>query len=158
MGKNIKQGTTLASQIAAVSMDRLYDMAMIENMYILFGNLRIYPLIHYDDIQIFSNDTKSLNHINSTMEIFQKIKRQKFGYDKSQLMPIKPLKVEQINAFLNGEPMIKTDKYKYLGDLMNNKNNYYDLTKERCNKAYGTLSSILAIVNHGYNKKQKFDS
>ena len=112
-------------------MDRIFELARDEGCFLCFGNLKIYPQLHQDDIKITMVNNIADNKVNVMMEEFQKMKRLKFGHQKSQVMNYGRKENSNTNFTLNNQKMINTNEYRYLGDILNSKGNYNDLVKER---------------------------
>ena len=103
-------------------------------------------LLWMDDVALIHTDNKQ---VQDMLDITQEIANRyhiKFGKEKSQILSIGK---EPTNFSLGADNLDKTDKYKYLGIMINNKGNMEEHIKTIKGKTEAALQTILNIA--GYN-------
>ena len=84
----LKQGSVMASTLAAMHVDDIKNYFVNENYGVYYGETRIENLLFQDDIIRFENSEEYLNNANIIMEIFQNINKMEFHPLKTKVMMI----------------------------------------------------------------------
>ena len=104
-------------------------------------------LLWMDDIVLIHHDKHIMqNMIDTTNEIANRYRIQ-FGQEKSKIMIVGKDKDDD-NFKLGQMPLQKTDKYKYLGVILNNKGNLSDHLKQVKGKCEATTQTILDVARN----------
>ena len=83
VGEVLKQGSVLASTLAAMHTDTLSEYS---NKGVKYGQITIPQLIFQDDIVKFDRSQENLQKSNKVLESFQKYNRMAFHPDKTQIV------------------------------------------------------------------------
>jgi hypothetical protein len=144
---SIRQGGVLSVLQYATVMDEIAKELEKEEKGIAINNenTKIGCLLWMDDVVILANDEKELQDmINTTKRIADKY-HIVFGKEKSKTMITS--KKESENKIQMGEMILEwTDKYKYLGEIMNKNKKIKDQIEEAKRKSEGALQTIFIIA------------
>ena len=148
----LKQGSVMASTLAALHVDSVHNYFQNENLGVYYGDVRVENLIFQDDIIRFENSENQLNTANIIFEIFQNINKMEFHPVKTKAMIING-NMENIN--LGKHIITYTDKMKYLGDIIHKSGKMDELIKERNfgefeNKLVGEYEAIVKAENPNF--------
>ena len=139
----LKQGSVMASTLAALHVDSVHNYFQNENLGVYYGDVRVENLIFQDDIIRFENSENQLNTANIIFEIFQNINKMEFHPVKTKAMIING-NMENIN--LGKHIITYTDKMKYLGDIIHKSGKMDELIKERKNIISGITAELITIM------------
>ena len=137
----LKQGSVLATQLAAMHTDTISTMLESEGLGVQYGMLFIPLLIFQDDVLKFEQNSTNLQKSNIIFEHFQNINRMKYHETKTMILT----KDKQCNIILNQKIVPHTSEIKYLGDIINIENQYNGLIEERKNNIMGTVAELVSI-------------
>jgi len=146
----VKQGTVLAANICANSVDKLNNESRSGGIGAIVGNVNVPNLAFQDDIAQVNISTKTAEKQLMITESFQRAKKMKFNELKTQTMTIQNGQKNPPKLELNGTVIPKCSKYKYLGDIFNDKNSYSDLIDERVKIAKNATNEICAMIENEY--------
>ena len=113
------------------------------------GLLSLRPLAFVDDIAKLNITTDDVQSSHARTLSFSKLKKLGLNVPKCCGMEVNSTKNSNTfpNLYVNGELIALVKSSKYLGDIINNKNNNEDMMVEREKKAIGKLISIFATTN-----------
>ena len=145
----LKQGSVLASPLAAMHVDSVQEFFDDENLGTYYCNTKIQNLIFQDDIVRFEDDEEKLNKANNIFNIFQNINKMEFHPIKTKIMKIN----SQESEIKLGEHHLEyTDKMKYLGDIISNDGKVDELIKDRKNAITGITAELVSIMSQIQNE------
>ena len=145
----LKQGSVLASPLAAMHVDSVQEFFDDENLGTYYCNTKIQNLIFQDDIVRFEDDEEKLNKANIIFNIFQNINKMEFHPIKTKIMKIN----SQESEIKLGEHHLEyTDKMKYLGDIISNDGKVDELIKDRKNAITGITAELVSIMSQIQNE------
>ena len=145
----LKQGSVLASPLAAMHVDSVQEFFEEENLGTYYCNTKIQNLIFQDDIVRFEDDEEKLNKANIIFNIFQNINKMEFHPIKTKIMKIN----SQESEIKLGEHHLEyTDKMKYLGDIISNDGKIDELIKDRKNAITGITAELVSIMSQIQNE------
>ena len=84
IGEGLKQGSVLATSLAALHTDSVTALFQQKALSIKYGNLNIDNLLFQDDILRIQKNTKDMNNANQVYKVFESYNRLKFHKDKSR--------------------------------------------------------------------------
>ena len=142
IGESVKQGTVLATSLAALHTDNINTYFKGTGLGIYYGNINIQNLLFQDDIVRLENNATNLNKANKINEVYQNIKRMEFHQDKTVCMTLKGK--DQIK--LNNREIKNVKTYKYLGDIVTSDGKYDEMIKQRGNVITGATIEIINII------------
>ena len=142
IGESVKQGTVLATSLAALHTDNINTYFKGTGLGIYYGNTNIQNLLFQDDIVRLETNATNLNKANKINEVYQNIKRMEFHQDKTVCMTLKER--DQIN--LNNREIKNVKIYKYLGDVITSDGKYDEMIKQRGNVITGATIEIINII------------
>ena len=146
---SIRQGGVLAVVEYANLMDEIAkELGKDKENIITIGNKNMPGcLLWMDDVVLIHHDKHIMqNMIDTTNEIANRYRIQ-FGQEKSKIMIVGKDKDDD-NFKLGQMPLQKTDKYKYLGVILNNKGNLSDHLKQVKGKCEATTQTILDVARN----------
>ena len=147
IGETLKQGSVLASTLAALHTDTVNRLFNNAGTGIWYGNEKINLLLFQDDIVKLEDKLEKLNEANILFTEFQNNNRMLFHEEKSIYMTTKGTNEKII---LNNKELQRKVQYKYLGDIVTYDNSYDPMIKHRSNEITGItaeLNSINCIIN-----------
>ena len=140
----VKQGDVLASNICSVSTGEICD----QDFGAPIGLLSLRPLAFVDDILKLNTKTDDVRSSHAHTLSFSKLKKLDLNEPKCCGLTVGGKKNTNFPELYINDILVQIVKSaKYLGDIINNKNNNEDMLIERGNKAIGKLISIFAAVN-----------
>ncbi len=148
----VKQGTILAANICANSVDKLNVKFRKDNIGLKVGSLAIPNLAFQDDIAQANISYRSVTNSLTLTETFQNAKKMKFNDQKTKAMIVTKKKSQTSKLTLNKNEIKYCDSYKYLGDILNRKNTYDDMVTSRMSTAAKTVNEIIALTEHSFMK------
>ena len=140
----LKQGSVLASTLAAMHVDYIHEFFKDENLGIYYSNIKIENLIFQDDIIRFEDNEDKLNKANIIFNIAQNINKMEFHPAKTKIMQIYGSE-EQIKLGKNNLKYAKS--MKYLGDIITRDGTIDEMIKERKNSIAGMTAELVAIMS-----------
>ena len=143
IGEALKQGSVLASSLAAMHTDRLAQMFDNEGLGVLYGELRINCLLFQDDIVKIETSNHKMNKSNKIITQYQQMNLMEFHQDKSKYMS-----TEKVKATIKlGEIVLKeTDSYVYLGDIISTDGTLKETIEARNKSCTSTLAELNSIL------------
>ena len=139
----LKQGSVLASPLAAMHVDSVQEYFAHEDLGTFYCDTKIQNLIFQDDIVRFEDDEEKLNKANIIFNIFQNINKMEFHPIKTKIMKINSPEPE---IKLGEHHLEYTNKMKYLGDIISNDGKIDDLIKDRKNAITGMTAELVSIM------------
>ena len=99
------------------------------------GQIKIPYLLYQDDILLIAVNKTTMNSMLEIAQDFQDKNLLRYNADKSQYICTKFDRTKQgdVKVKLNNLPMKQTAKYKYLGNIVNEKCNLDDTINDKCN-------------------------
>ena len=136
VGEVLKQGSVLASSLAAMHTDTISRYTTG----IKYGDIEIPQLLFQDDIVKLDKNKENLQKSNLILENYQKYNRMAFHPEKTQI-----LAKTNPEVYLNGNLVKNVEKYKYLGDVISLKGKCSEMIDERRNTCAGTVAELVSI-------------
>lgn len=144
IGETLKQGSVLASTLAALHTDGVNRMFKNSETGITYGNLKIQQLLFQDDILRIEDDHHKLNTSNVIYTWFGKINGMKYHEDKSMYLSTS---YENHQVILAGHQLKKAEKYKYLADIITPTGGLGETIKQRKNQILGLTTELATIIS-----------
>lgn len=143
IGESLKQGSVLASSLAAMHTDSLSQLFSNEGLGVMYGDIRINCLLFQDDIVKIETSTHNLNKANEMITHYQQMNLMEFHQDKSKY--IKTSKDEtdiKLGTFILKE----TNSYQYLGDIISADGILKDTIEARSKLCTSTVAELNSII------------
>ena len=106
-------------------------------------------LLWVDDVVLISNDEKELQKMLDITDEIAKRYHLEFGKEKSKTMEISNKRIKQKHKFKLGNMVLdQTESYKYLGEVINTKNNLENQIKEIRAKTEAAFQTILILAEN----------
>ena len=121
IAESLKQGSVLASTLAALHTDSVNKTFKNSGLGVRYGKILVNNLLFQDDILKMETSSKRLNEANRYYETFQNNNRMKFHKIKSKVIRNTN---ENKAVYLNGEEIKEVEQYRYLGDIITGDNKY----------------------------------
>ena len=144
IGETLKQGSVLATNLAALHTDTVSHRFTNTGLGANYGNEIVPLLLYQDDIVKFDKNSTNMQKSNIILEIFQDENRMQYHNTKSVMMTNS--KKNQNLILLNNQPVPIVQEYKYLGDVVTMNNGLISLINERKNIISGTVAEIVSIT------------
>lgn len=144
VGETIKQGSVLATTLAALHTDTVTKLFANKALSLKYGNIKIENLLFQDDILKIQENEEDLNKANKVYETFQNNNRLQFHEDKSVWMSSSK---QPITIMLNNKELKRATEQKYLGDIICSNNKYDSMIETRKNAARGATAELNTILN-----------
>ena len=146
MKDSIRQGGVLSVLLYALLMDEISKEINKKNLGITTcEGKKTGCLLWMDDVAIVSNNETEMEEMLRITNEIAKRYHIEFGKEKSKTIKIGGKKGTVGNLALGRMELDYTDKYKYLGTVINNKLSMKDQIKEMRSKAEGAYQTVLAI-------------
>ena len=140
----LKQGSVIASTLAALHVDNVNKYFEEENLGTYYGTIKIENLLFQDDIVRFEDDENKMNKANIILNIFENINKMEFHPKKTKVMEINS---KNENEILLGENKLGYVKQmKYLGDIISYDGKYDEMIRERRNVIEGITAELVTIM------------
>ena len=139
----VKQGAVLGSNICSTSTAEFCEYPIGSPV----GNLLIRPLAFVDDIAVINITLDGVVTSHAMAVSFSKLKKLELNESKCYLLIVNGKGDESPKLFINEKEVSIQEAVKYLGDIINSKNDNSDMLKEKEKKAFGKLISIFATVD-----------
>ena len=148
---SIRQGGVLSTTLYGILMDEISKALENEEtgIELIEGVLRIGSLLWVDDVIVLEEEGKLQPPLDTTNEI-SNIYHIEYGEPKSNSMTIRNNRKKPINKNYNigSMKLNRTDKYKYLGYLQNEKNNNEDQFKAIQNRTEAAYQKMMALTGN----------
>ena len=144
IGETLKQGSVLASTLAALHTDGVNKMFSNNEAGISYGDVKINQLLFQDDILKVEDDPQKLNSSNEIYTWFAKVNRMRYHDEKSMFISTKKQEAE-IN--LAGYKIKEFQKYKYLADIITPSGNLDETIHQRKNQILGITAELSTIIS-----------
>ena len=141
----LKQGSVLASTLAAMHIDDINKYFGNENLGTYYGEIKIENLLFQDDIVRFEDNEDGLNKANIILEIFENINKMEFHPLKTKVLKINTKSEKEI--ILGTNKIGYVNEIKYLGDLISNDGKIDEMIKERKNSINGITAELVTILS-----------
>ena len=155
--KNLEmQGTVLAGLKCAISIDKIGKEALENGHEILYDYkncVKIPPLGFIDDIITVSECGKKSIQTNGVIQAKIEGMQLELGHKKCFQMHVGKSKNTCPALSIHGKEMLRTDKEKYLGNILTSNAKIDENIHTRCNKSIGIISEIMSTlkeVSFGY--------
>ena len=148
--KNIEmQGTVLAGLKCAISIDSIGKEALENKHDILYdykNSVKIPPLSFIDDILTVSNcEVKSVK-INAVIQAKVEGMQLELGHGKCYQMHVGKVKNTCCDLSIHGKEMKKTEREKYLGNILTSNAKLEENILSRFNKGIGLVNEIMGTL------------
>ena len=155
IGESLKQGSVLASSLAAMHTDRLSQLFNNEGLGVMYGNIRINCLLFQDDVLKLETSAHNLNKANEMITQYQKMNLMEFHQDKSKFMTTAKeadsIKLGNINLGI-------TDSYLYLGDYISTNGTLKDTIESRNRSCTSTVAELNSIIEETVDENILIDA
>lgn len=143
IGEALKQGSVLASFLAAMHTDSLSQLFNNEGLGVMYGDLRINCLLFQDDIVKIETSNHKLNKANEFITQYQQMNLMEFHQDKSKFMST----TREKTTIKLGNIMLKeTDSYLYLGDVISKDGALKESIEARRKSCTSTVAELNSII------------
>ena len=155
---SIRQGGVLSVLMYALLMDEIAKELKRQDKGCPLPptNEKIGCLLWMDDVVLLSENDKELQEMLDITNNIAKRYHIVFGKEKSKIMTTN--KKNKTTFRLGNTELEKTDKYKYLGEIINEKHNLEDQIKQNRMKSEGALQTILGIAKDPHLKGIEMDT
>ena len=143
IGECLKQGSVLATALAALHTDTVSRLFINKGINTQYGNTEINNLLFQDDIMRLQLNTDGINKANVIYKIFQENNRMEYHKEKSVYMCNK----KESTVMLNNTKLQEVSNYKYLGDIFTNNNSYNQMIETRGATIRGTTAELSSIIS-----------
>ena len=151
------QGTVLAGLKCAISIDNIGKEALENEHDILYdykNSVKIPPLSFIDDILTVSKCGCKSVKINAVIQAKVENMQLELGHGNCFQMHVGKFKNSCPKLSIHGKEMQKTQKEKYLGNILTSNAKLDENILARCNKGIGTINEIMGTlkeVSFGHN-------
>ena len=144
----VKQGTIFGPKLCCVSTDKINKVGTNTPITYIAPNLYVECLIYVDDIGAAGNN-ETIKTVGENLVKMEENKKFLFSTKKSNVMIIKAgkEKTEEIDIEIKRGKLQETDKYKYLGNWLNNKGNFQTQLDAIKTKAPGMIEELKRIAS-----------
>ena len=140
----VRQGSIWGPVMCSLSTEKINSIG--QKVITMYGNELIQPLTFMDDMNATGNKSTVENMIANCSQMEEE-KKMTFNETKSNYQIIsKKRNVMEINGKVKKGTIKRTDKYKYLGDIINEQGDHSDTIKKK-EKKVGALK--ITIAAHG---------
>ena len=147
IGETLKQGSVLASILAALHTDNIKDYFQNSGLGLYYNNVHIPNLLFQDDIVRIETDPDKMNTANRRHKSYQEVNRMKFHEDKTVVVNVNNKSNKQISVILDAKPVKQVNQHKYLGDIITEDGTHEATIAERENSITGTTAEISNILS-----------
>ena len=144
IGETLKQGSVLASTLAALHTDGVSRFFKNSEAGVSYGNAKIHQLLFQDDILKIEDDPLKLNNSNVIYTWFSKINRMLYHDEKSMFMTTNK---EKPVLKLAGNEIKEAEKYKYLAEIITPSSKLNETIKQRKNQVIGLTTELATIIS-----------
>ena len=142
--ENLKQGSVLASKMAAMHTDTVNKIFKNSGLGIMYGKMNIGNLLFQDDIIRIEATAKKMDEANKYLETFEKINKMEFHPDKTVILTTGG---KTTNVKLNGNKLKQVGEIEYLGDVITEDGKLDATIENRKQKVVGITAEICAITS-----------
>ena len=143
IGESLKQGSVLATALAAYHTDTITPLFDEEGLGVIYGNLRINCLLFQDDIVKLETNSHNLNKSNTMLNHFRQKNLMEFHPDKSKYM--NTFKHEE-KIIIGNTKLAITQRYEYLGDVISADGRLMETIDQRSKSCTATVAELNAII------------
>ncbi len=143
---SIRQGGVLSVIEYATMIDEIAKELDSKNLGIEVRNRKIGCLLWMDDVALIHHDKKTLQEMMDCTNDIAMRYHIEFGAEKCKIVRIG--RGAQAKIELNNTILEETNKYKYLGEIINNKANLKDHIEELKGKVYAATQKIFTETGH----------
>ncbi|CAF1046547.1 unnamed protein product, partial [Brachionus calyciflorus] len=143
----VKQGGPLSPKLFAFYIEEIVKLIEQEDLGVKIMDQQIGILLYADDILILSDEVSKIERAIRICEEFGKQNEIKFNPEKTRLITFgnKKWRTQKVKLFMNEKEIESIDKIKYLGAIVNSKNNNEDHIQQRIKNTMRSLNSIKTI-------------
>ena len=144
------QGTVLAGLKCAISIDNIGKEALENEHEILYdykNSVKIPPLGFIDDILTVSKCGSKAVQTNAVIQAKIEGMQLELGHAKCFQMHVGKTKFDCPTLSIHGKEMLKTEKEKYLGNILTSNAKINENIISRCNKGVGLINEIISTLN-----------
>ncbi len=153
---SIRQGGVLSVIEYATMIDEISKELRRKDQGIDLANSKIGCLLWMDDAALIHHDKEILQQMLDTTNDIAKRYHIQFGAEKCKVVRIG--RGKQANIMLNGQSLEKTTKYKYLGEIINNKANLKDHIEELKGKVQAAKQKIFTETGNRKFKEMRMQA
>ncbi|CAF0893931.1 unnamed protein product [Brachionus calyciflorus] len=147
----VKQGGPLSPKLFSIYIEELVQLIEKEQLGINAHGQQIAIILYADDILLICEEKDKLNRAIKICEQYGEKNEIKFNPEKTQLIVFgnKKQREQPTEIMMNQKKIDKVHKFKYLGVMINSKNNNNDHTEQRIKKTIRSFHQInrLGITN-----------
>ena len=144
IGETLKQGSVLASSLAALHTDSVNRLFNHRENGVIYGDMRLNQLLFQDDILKVEDSAENLNNANKVYSWFGKINGMKFHEEKSMFMTNSK---NSPNIQLSENMLNRAENYKYLADYITPNGSLTYTIKQRKNQILGITAELSTIIS-----------
>ena len=144
IGETLKQGSVLASSLAALHTDSVNRLFNHRENGVIYGDMKLNQLLFQDDILKIEDSAEKLNNANHVYTWFGKINSMKFHEEKSMFMTNSK---NSTNIQLSNNNLNQAENYKYLADFITPTGSLQYTIKERKNQILGITAELSTIIS-----------
>lgn len=155
IGETLKQGSVLASTLAAMHTDQVNNHFEHTGLGVHYGKVQIGNLIFQDDIARVEDSKENLNAANRRFNCFRVQNRMEFHPTKSMWMSTKKTNED---VLLSKTTINQTQEYKYLGEIITSDGKINETILQRKNSITGITAELNAITDQLRNSQIHIDA
>ena len=141
-GEIVKQGSVLASTLAALHTDGVNDYFSLSGLGINYGQIHIPNLIYQDDIVRIEKTEHNMNKANKIHQVYQHVNRMQFHEEKTVYVSNQ----SNLHITLNNITLKQEEAVKYLGDYISADMRYHHTIESRKMTINGIIAELKAIT------------
>ncbi len=153
---SIRQGGVLSVIEYATMIDEISKELQRKDQGIDMENSKIGCLLWMDDVALIHHDRESLQQMLDTTNDIARRYHIEFGAEKCKVVRIG--RGKQAKIMLNGQALEETTKYKYLGEIINNKANLKDHIEELKGKVQAAKQKIFTETGNREFKEMRMQA
>ena len=146
INESLKQGSVLATSLAAMHTDSITRIFENEGMGIMYGSIRLNCLLFQDDIIKIETSIHNLNKSNEMITHFQQLNLMEFHPDKSKYMTTQKSVNNNNKIILGNTKLQETDEYTYLGDSITPDGRLKETLELRSKSCTAVVAELNAII------------
>eukprot|EP00794_Sanderia_malayensis_P015001 gene15001-16550_t len=142
----VKQGTIFGPLLCCSNTSKIDEIGTVSAETMISPNMPIGTLIYVDDIGMAGSKT-TIETVGKNLRIMESVKKFTFNTDKSKYMVIKGRKekIEEPEIKVKKGDIQRTEKYKYLGNWIDEKGSLEVQIEELERKSYSVIAEIMKI-------------
>ena len=142
-GEIVKQGSVLASTLAALHTDGVNEYFLLSGLGINYGKIHIPNLIYQDDIVRIEKTEHNMNRANKIHQVYQHVNRMQFHEEKTVYVSNQ----SNLHITLNNVTLKQEEAVKYLGDYISADMRYHHTIENRKMSINGIIAELKAITS-----------